>query len=296
MAKTIKRQDHSENYLVVKKNALIEAKYKMGLDEQKLVIFSVSKIKPEDKNFKEYTFQVKEFANLLDMGIRDARKKLRRLTKQILRRPLSIYPDSDTEIQCNWFASITYKQGQDTISFSFAPKLIPFLLNLKECFTAYRLKNILYLRSIYSIRLYELLKQYKSLGIREMKLADLRTVLGLEKGKYKLYGHFKQKVLEVARKELNASTDISFTYGEIKAGRRVTSLLFYIHGQKITPTDAPKHNPLNIQLEPGIKVQYHGKEYEVQEGNCLHLPDGIVPEGELRRNLLNTTSETHSWS
>ena len=43
-----------------------------------------------------------------------------------------------------------------------------------------------------------------------------------------------------------------------------------------------------IKIEPGMKVQWHGKECEVQEGNCLHLPDGIVPEGELRRSLLSS--------
>ena len=288
MAKTIKRQDHSENYLVVKKNALIEAKYKMGLDEQKLVIFSISKIKPKDEEYKEYTFYVKEFADLLDMGIRDARKKLRRLTKQILKRPLLIHPDSNTEIQCNWFASITYKQREETVSFSFTPKLFPFLLNLQKCFTAYKLKNVLYLRSVYSIRLYELLKQYKGVGVREIKLADLRNLLGLEEGNYKLYGHFKQKVLEVARKELGVRTDISFTYGEIKTGRRVTSLLFNIQGQEITSTPPLERRSSNIKIEPGMKIQWHGKEYEVQEGNCLRLPDGIVPEGELRRSLLGS--------
>ena len=41
-----------------------------------------------------------------------------------------------------------------------------------------------------------------------------------------------------------------------------------------------------IKIKQGMKVQWHGKEYEVQEGNCLHLPDGIVPEGELRRSFL----------
>ncbi len=43
-----------------------------------------------------------------------------------------------------------------------------------------------------------------------------------------------------------------------------------------------------IKIEPGQIVTFRGKEHEVQEGNCLHLEDGIVPEGELRRSLLGS--------
>ena len=42
----------------------------------------------------------------------------------------------------------------------------------------------------------------------------------------------KPKVLLVAQKEINNKTDISFDFEEIKTGRKVTTLKFYINANK----------------------------------------------------------------
>lgn len=55
---------------------------------------------------------------------------------------------------------------------------MPYLLQLKERFTRYELKNILYFKNKYSIRIYELLKQYEKIGKREINIKELRGYLG----------------------------------------------------------------------------------------------------------------------
>ena len=68
---------------------------------------------------------------------------------------------------------------------------------------SYDVRNILKLTSVYSIRIYELLKQYEGM-IDESKLShtkrkfsidELKKVLGIEDGEYQLYGHFKNKII-----------------------------------------------------------------------------------------------------
>lgn len=208
---------------IFKGNCLVEARYKFTLNEQRFILFAISKINKEDSNI-EYSFHIKEFADLLELDVHDSYKVLRRLIKSIMRRPISFCPDSDTEIFCNWFSRVTYKRKRATIGFIFTDALTPYLFNLKEKFTAYKLRNILQLNSVYSIRLYELLKQSEWKGEHKIILSELKEMLGISEY-YRLYSDFKRSVLETARKEL-ARSDMPFKYKEIKDKQRVVALSF----------------------------------------------------------------------
>jgi len=84
------------------------------------------------------------------------------------------------------------------------------------------------LRSIYSIRIYELLKQYQSIGKRTITIESLRKMLGIEPDEYKTYNNLKRKVIMVAHKEVNEKTDICFDYKEIKLSRKVNEIEFIV--------------------------------------------------------------------
>ena len=90
----------------------------------------------------------------------------------------------------------TDEQGQ--ISFEVNPKLKPYLLNISSNFTSYHLEHITKLKSYYSIRLYELLKQYQDNsgdGWWKVTLEKLKEILKIEINQYKKYSHFKNKIL-----------------------------------------------------------------------------------------------------
>ena len=110
------------------------------------------------------------------------------------------------------------------IKVSFDPNLKPYLLQLKKQFTVVPLKDILGFRSIHSMRIYEMLQQFKSTGLLVVKIEDLKYRLGVE-NKYSDYNTFKKRVIEQAQKEL-ADTDMTFTFEEIKEGRRVARIKF----------------------------------------------------------------------
>ncbi|MEH7399340.1 replication initiation protein, partial [Priestia megaterium] len=128
----------------------------------------------------------------------------------------------------NWVITSIYEENEGYITLQFHPSLKYLFLELKEKFTSYQLENVVRLNSVYSIRIYELLKQYERLRKRELTLEELRHFLAIEPTKYKQYGHFKSKVLAVAQKEINNKTDIHFEFVEIKTGRKVTSIEFII--------------------------------------------------------------------
>lgn len=227
---------------VVKSNKIIEASYKLNLNEQKFILLMCSKIRQEDKDFEYYELPVKEISKSL--GI-ESNKDVYREVKDIvtgLNKKTMIVPEKDGPLILTWVASAKYFNKQGKISFEFSKRLKPYLLQLHREFVMYGLRNVMKLRSAFSIRVYELLKQYEKIGKRTLSIEKLKEVLGLKKDEYKLYGDFKRYVLNVAKEELNDKTDISFEFNEKKTGRKVTDIEFIIYTQ-VRMSDKKEEEP-----------------------------------------------------
>jgi hypothetical protein len=225
--------------LVTKSNMLIEANYKLGVVEQKIILYLASNINSKDSDFKTYTLSIKEFNRLLGLKGNPKYTELRQITKELMHKVFEVRIDKKV-IQVAWLSYVAYNESDGTIDIRFDPFLRPYLLELKREFTSYRLENVVKLKSSYAIRIYEFLKQYERLHERTFSLMDLRKMLGAE-DVYPAYGNFKQRVLVPAQAELKKKTDISFEIEEIKVGRRVDKIKFLIYSVK-----KKDKNPLNI--------------------------------------------------
>jgi plasmid replication initiation protein len=220
----------SRNNIVTKSNVLIEANYKLGVVEQKIILCLASNIQPTDSDFKTYTLPIKEFNKLLGLKGTPKYSELRQITKEMMQKVFEVRIDKKV-IQVAWLSYVAYNESEGTIDIRFDPFLRPYLLELKKNFTSYKLENVVKLKSTYAIRIYELLKQYEKLQERTFHLTDLRKMLGAE-NVYPAYGNFKQRVLAPAQKELKKKTDISFEIEEVKVGRRVDKIKFLITSVK----------------------------------------------------------------
>lgn len=230
----LKLPKDQKKYLVVQHNNLIEAHYRLTAQEKKLVMIVASMIQPDDKDFQDYWITVQEVKEIFDVSGESYYNKLRNLTRAILKKPLSIQIENG-EMQCNWFSNIRYYNKEARIRFRFDPDLKPFLLELKHHFTKYELHYALKLKSFYSIRLYELLRQYLLIGKRGMELEEFRLCLGVEKNKLAKYNNLKRKAIDPAVKELNISSDIRVSYKEKKSVRRIIGIEFQIERAWIIP-------------------------------------------------------------
>lgn len=213
--------------LIVKYNTLIEASYRLTSGEQRIILTLVSVIKPEDEEFKKYRFKVKDFCTMLEIKNNRLYKDIKDITKDLMRKVFTIKKEKST-LQISWLSSVEYIEGEGIVELEFSPKLKPYLLQLKNRFTSYELKDILQLKSSYSFRIYELLKQYEKIGIRTFNVEELKDILGIDENTYPLYADFKRRVIIQSQKEINKKTDIHFEFGQIKTGRKVTELKFII--------------------------------------------------------------------
>jgi plasmid replication initiation protein len=243
--------------MVTQSNFLVEARYNLSLVEQKIVKCISSLVEPQDQEFKEYGISAKHFSILIGSTRENAYMRLKESCEKLVSNLIRLRKPDGSFFVCSWASSAEYVKDSGIVKFCFDPKLKPFMLELKKCFTTYRLTNILKLESSYSIRIYELLKQYEPLGERRFALNELKQILGVEK-QYGLYGDFKRKVLKPAKKELKEKCDIKFEFFEIKEGRKVVKLDFIIQENKaITEQEKPA----------GLSPREIKQAYEIRDKN-----------------------------
>ncbi len=221
--------------LVVQSNRLVEAKYRLSVEEQKIVKILVSQIQKDDEDFKDYEFHIKDLAELLDMDHSNTYGVLRGITKRLVSRVLEFYDQEKKEfIQASWLSGAKYKEGLGTVTLHFDPLLKPLLLQLQSYFTKYEIGQVLRFKGQYTIRFFEFRKSFLGRQKQEIVfvLSELREVLGLQKNEYKIFRDFRNRVLEPARLELLEKTGKSFIWEPVRQGRggKITGIRFVFDG------------------------------------------------------------------
>jgi plasmid replication initiation protein len=210
-------------------NNLVEARYRLSLQEKRVILWLASQIHPNDEDFKDYQLSINDFSNLIKSQTQPQYKQMRKVFDRLMQRLLTIQiPEKGETLVTHWVSSARYQHKKGYVILCFDPQLKPYLLQLKKEFTKLNVSELLELNSIYSVRIFELLGQYLSIGNRKIEIKDLREYCGIEAKEYKAYGMFKKKVIKRATIEINAKTPYEITYKEIKESRRVGAIEFTI--------------------------------------------------------------------
>lgn len=257
--------------LVRKSNQLVEARYKFDIWETRVFTKMLTMIRLKDADFKVYRIYVKDVIE--EFGLERDRRAYQRIKmagERLNDKTVRIFRDTEeglkefkTKIVAG-IESFVHNEDGKYIDVSFDPRMKPYLLALKSKFTIYDARNILKLPSTYSIRIYELLKQYERIGKRKFSVIGLKEMIGaleeiqdgekrVAKDHYPLYGNFRQKVLLKAQRDLGKYTDIAFTFEPQKKGRKITDLVFFI--TKNIPEDKQKKEKYSTDAIP-VEVKH----------------------------------------
>ena len=210
---------------IVKTNSLIEARYRLSLQESHVILWLLTQIKPNDEDFKIHELDIAEFAKFTGVQLGNRYSELRKITRQLMQRVIEIYePNVQELLQISWLSSARYQHKKGCVRLKFDPDLKPYLLQLKEKFTKINIADTLKLKSSHTIRVFELLLQYVLLGSRTISIVDLRSYCGLQQNQYKNYFDLKRKIIEKAKTEINSKTEYDIDYTEIKQSRKVVAI------------------------------------------------------------------------
>jgi|JI9StandDraft_2_1071091.scaffolds.fasta_scaffold19747_2 plasmid replication initiation protein len=211
--------------VVYKSNWLVEAAYKTTLNEQRLILAMIAKVDPKKELPKTFTLSVEEFLTCFpSIGEKNAARELKKAAESLWDRTI-IVKDPKRKHWFRWIQErAEYKDG--TVEIMFSNQIVPYLTNLRENFTRYQLSKVSHLKSNYSIRLFELLRQFEFKKERIVSLEELRIMLQIE-NKYQEFRDLNKWVLKPAINELNKKTQYSIMIHPLKKLRRVTHIQFY---------------------------------------------------------------------
>ncbi|MGL4524121.1 MAG: replication initiation protein [Spirochaetia bacterium] len=241
------------NYKIVKSNKLIEAKSDYSALQQRIILLALVQIRPTDASLKMYKINIRDVLGTNHSSHYEyVREAVERLHQSVIK--------IETQKEWTTYSFITKAHGrigQNYIEIQFHQDIQEFLLGLKSHYTSYVLGNVIKFKKNYSLRIYELCKQYEKIGKREFEIDYLKNILSLDE-KYHSFAAFKRYVIDPSLAEINQFSDLFLSYDAMKDGRKTARIIFDIqHNQCAIEHDIQAADILREKLE---KIGFSKKE------------------------------------
>ena len=276
-------------------NNFVEAIFSLSVDAKKLLLAILLHINNDDgKNIEIYR---KDICKEVGIDLKELNNKHREeiieelMTKIVTIREI-VNPSNWTKIQL--VGKTTYKDGY--LKTSIDEELMPYILEARErLFTRFNIQNIKPLTSIHAIRLYLITKKFNDTGWYEKDLNEFKEMMELGNKYYRIYD-LKKYVLEVAKKQINANTDININYELIKIGRSYKKIKLKIskNKQRVEQKENKKliKNGNFAELEVKLNNQYRNKAVKDDNGlNWWVKEIKVLNSNEVEITLTDLTNE-----
>lgn len=222
--------------IVKKSNALCRARWGVeSIWEPRLVALLASKVRIEDKDFHVYEIHVSEI--LQRDGGHDY-KEIEAVVDKVMSRVLTVYDDAGWT-KYNVFSRCRFRRADGMLELGFHPDLKPHYLELQRNFAQYDLLEFLMLPSIYSQRIFEILKSYNDLPETTLKLDELHEMLYTPESFRKDFRNFRVRVLEKAHKDIS-KTSLRYEWEPVKKGRAVIAIRFIFNKKAVAQIEDQK--------------------------------------------------------
>lgn len=236
-----------------KSKTIIEAKYFLSQPEMKILnaIFSVIKDNAEELGYIELS--TKTLCENLNINLRE----LKEFTYNIVQNGVTFRSVDENgvyeDVQTTWLSSAVYYPTRGRVRFRISEELKPYIIGIskrKEPYTEFETRELIS-TTYYTSRIYELACQYLKCGKRpKMAIDELRSMLGIPDDKYKLFSHFKDRVLDTAVQAIRNSKELRYEvdYELFKTGRAYTDIVLTVRKKKTgTYQETPKQ-PVEVAL------------------------------------------------
>jgi len=218
--------------MVYKSNALVEAAYRLSVQEQRIILACIGQVRRDEEVTDEvlYSITAADLAAVAGIAVGDAYKELKDAALRLKRREVRLTQEPNGKgkkpktMITGWVQTIFYIEGEGRVELRFTKDMLPYLTGLQREFTRYALSDVAKMTSAHGIRLYELLAQWPD-GHRVIEVDELRRWLQLE-DRYPLMADFRRNVIQPAVEQINKHSPLSLTWAQRKTGRKVTHLVF----------------------------------------------------------------------
>lgn len=230
-------------------NALTSGRYDFTACQLDIMFMVLASLKDNETGYRIHVTDIE-----LITGRKWNISQLTESTESLLTRMFEV-DSEDGYTQFVLFQYFKYLKGTRTIEVKLSEIALPYFFDLKNNFTHFQLKSVLDCSSSYAKRLYMLSCQWRTIGKfpRPIPIIELKKMLGLvdKKGNEQYYkiSQFKEKVLDIAKKQINEHTDMHFDYELYKKGRSFEFIQIFVNNSKNNPEQ------LEIDFQKDINFQ-----------------------------------------
>lgn len=217
--------------IVKKSNALARAKWSAeSVWEPRIVALLASKVRADDTDFQVYEIPITELIAMAEKAPSGRTYlELAAIVDRVMSRVITINDEYGKGwTKYNVFSRCRYNPENGTLELRFDPDLKPHYLNLQRNFAQYKLLEYLRLPSIYSQRIFEILKSWADRSEIEIPIDELHDMLGTPESLRKKFPDFRRRVLEKAHADIHRDTSLVFDWRPVKKGKAVQAILFYL--------------------------------------------------------------------
>jgi plasmid replication initiation protein len=177
------------------------------------------------------------YAQAFDTTRQNAYILMKQSEETLFNRRFTYFDREKKPIKSRWLQDVRYLDDEGAIEVCFTRLVVECITRLdgaEQFFTQYMLSQTANLSSVYSVRLYELLIQWKTaVKTPVFELSLFRGQMGLNDDEYKDMSNFKKRVLDLAINEINEKTDLTVSYTQEKRGRTISGFKFTVRAKDV---------------------------------------------------------------
>ena len=224
-------------------NALARAKWSpASVWEPRLIALVASKVRSEDLDFQTYEIPISELIlNSEKVLSGKTYNEVSTIVNNVMGKVLHIQGDDGVWTKYALFSMSRYNPVSNMLEVRFDPGMKEHYLNLQKNFAKYSLLEFLLLPSVYSQRLFEILKSWSDKPEVELTVSYLKTILEVPKS-MKNFAEFRRRVLEKAYSDITKYTTLRFEWTPIKKGRCVELIKFVFTKKRVALAQQIKQN------------------------------------------------------
>ena len=230
---------------VVKTHRLNTALQKLSLAEIRLMQLAIIDARETGAGIDTVTplpIHASRYAEAFGVTRQTAYEVLIEAETSLFKRYFTFLDERDGKpVKSHWVSQAKYLDDEAIIEIMLTPAVVKEITRIdaieaKTLFTRFALEQVAPMKSVYSVRLYELLNQWRQAKKVSFDLDVFRGQLGVEDTEYKAMSDFKKRVLDLAVNEINEKSDLKVSYEQVKKGVAIAGFKF-----KVLTKEKPKN-------------------------------------------------------
>jgi len=272
--------DISPDKKIRQANALTSSRFEFSACQLDILFMIMATLEKGDESGKAYPVRVQDIEAIT--GRKWNYQQVRESTQNMGSQMFEIGHYEDPVYTQLWlFRAVTFYKGKGYFEVKLADEARALLFDLKDNFTVLQLKAALSCTSKYAKRLYTIACQWRIKGEKVFDIGEFKEMLslkdpkGIKKEQFTQISQFEERVLKIAKKQINEHTDIKFDYKLIKRGRSFTHLKIMVNQPAEIQMEIDFNEPVTLEL---IQKAREEKERIIEILKKLNLCGGALAQ------------------